>query len=193
MDTAPDFSVIMRNIASTFPSIHMMLAAIFMLMAAVTMFSAILDLAQSSDRQKKYVGTGHHASGWSAIAKIFIAGFMANLAANGQMINVVSSLFFSDNSFSLISIDSYVSSPDENEIQKYLRIVIIGVTQILGLIAVFKGLRIWAKASDKTGKEGFWHGFNYLIFGALCVQVAKVMGVVQATLGFDVFKMVGFV
>lgn len=193
MEAAPDFSVIMKNIASTFPSIHMMLAAIFMLMAAVTIFSGILDLAQSSDRQKKYVGTGHHASAWSGIAKIIIAGFMANLAVNGQMISVVSSVFFSDNSFSLISIDSYISSPEENEIQKYLRIVIIGITQMLGLIAVFKGLRIWAKVSDRTGKEGFWHGVNYLIFGTLCIQVAKVMGVIQATIGFDVFKMVGFV
>lgn len=193
MDTAPDFSVIMKNIASTFPSIHMMLGAIFMLMAVVTVFSGILDFAQSSDRQKKYMGTSHHATGWSGIIKIVIGGFMANLAANGQMISVFSSLFFSDNSFSLISIDSYVSAPDENEIQKYLRIVIIGTTQVLGLVAVFKGLRIWAKVSDKTSREGFWHGFNYIVFGALCVQVARVLGVIQATIGFDVFKMVGFV
>lgn len=170
-----------------------MLAAIFMLMAVITVFSAILDFAQASDKQKKYMGAGQHATAWSGIAKLFIAGFMANLAANGQMISVVSSLFFSDNNFALISIDSYVSSPDENEIQKYLRIVIIGATQILGLVAVFKGLRIWAKAADKTGREGFWHGFNYLVFGTLCVQVAKVMGVVQATIGFNVFKMIGFV
>ena len=193
MEAPPDFAVIMKNIVSTFPSIYTMLAAVFMLMAFVTAFSALLDLAQASDRQKKYFGVGHHATAWSGIFKLFIAGFMANFAANGQMISIVSSIFFDDYSHPLVSIDSYVAATDVDPMKKYLHITFIGFTQILGLVAIFKGLRIWAKAADKTGREGFWHGFNYLVFGTLCIQVARVIGTIQSTLGYDFFKMIGFV
>lgn len=193
MDAPPDFADILKNIASTFPSIYTMLGAVFMLMAFVTVFSALMDLVQASDKKKKYFGAAQQATATGAFLKIIVAGFMATFAANGQMISVVSSIFFSDNSHTLISIDSYVQSSDESAVQMYLRIIFIGFSQILGLIAIFKGLRIWSKAADKTGKEGFWHGFNYLIFGTLCIQVAKVLGVIQATIGYDIFKLVGLV
>lgn len=193
MEAPPDFAVIMKNIASTFPSIYTMLAAVFMLMAFITAFSALLDLAQASDRQKKYFGVGHHATAWSGIFKLFIAGFMANFAADGQMISIVSSIFFDDYSHSLVSIDSYVAASTVDPMKKYLHIIFIGFTQILGLVAIFKGLRIWAKAADKTGREGFWHGFNYLVFGTLCIQVARVIATIQSTLGYDFFKMIGFI
>lgn len=192
MEAPPDFAAIIQNITSTFPSIYSMLGSVFMLMAFVTAFSGLLDLAQASDRQKKYFGVGHHATAWSGIFKLFIAGFMATFAANGQMISIVSSIFWTDNSHALVSIDSYVSANSEDPIKKYLHITFIGFTQILGLVSIFKGLRIWAKAADKTGKEGFWHGFNYLVFGTLCIQIAKVIGTIQATLGYNFFKMIGF-
>ena len=189
-DSKPDFAVFVGNIAELLPSIYSVLGMFFMLVAFGMAFSAILDFAQAGERNKKYLGT-HQATALSGIVKLLIAGALANFATNGQAAEVMSSFFFNDNSFTLVSIDSYVSDAQENHVQKLTKIVIIGVTQILGLIAIFKGLRIWAKASDRSGKESAWHGLNYLIFGTLCVQVAQVMGIINNTFSFNFFSMIG--
>lgn len=189
-ESKPDFAVFVENIAELLPSIYSLLAAFFMLVAFMMAFSAIMDYAQAGEKNKKYLGT-HHATALSGTVKLLIAGALANFAVNGQAAEVVSSFFFNENSFSLISIDSYVSDAQENHVQKLTKIVIIGVTQVVGLIGVFKGLRIWARAADRSGKESAWHGLNYLIFGTLCIQVTQVMGVVNNTFSFNFFKMIG--
>lgn len=191
MSEVPDFSVIMGNIANTLPSVFSVIAMAFMLLSFTMVFSGVMDLAQSTDKKKKYLGT-HQATGWSGIIKILLGGVLANLAYSGDIAIVTSSIFFGDESdFTLMSIDSYVPSENENVVQKMVKVVLIGFTQVVGLLAIFKGIRIWAKASDKSGREGFWNGMNFIIFGTLCVQVARVMGVVQATIGFNFFKMIG--
>jgi hypothetical protein len=189
---APDFLTIITNIAGIFPSIYSMLGSLFMLFALIMVFSGLLDLAQSSDKQKKYIGT-HQASGYSAIIKILIAGILATTASNANMLHIASSIFFENTEIALISIDSYEPDVQVDQVQIMTKIVTIGIAQTLGILAIFKGLRIWAKASDKSSQDGFWHGFTYIIFGALLIQILRVVGVIQATIGFDFFKMVGLV
>lgn len=190
MNETIDFRVFVRNIAELLPSIYMVLGSFFVLVAFFMVFSAIIDFAQAGEKNKKYLGT-HQASGVSGIIKLIIAGALFNFADNGQAGTVLSSIFFDQNAFSLVSIDSYVTNHSENEVQMLTKIVIIGVTQVVGLIAIFKGLRIWAKASDRSGKESVSHGLNYLIFGTLCIQVTQVLGVINNTVGFNFFKMIG--
>lgn len=189
---APDFLTVITNIAGIFPSLYSMLGSLFMLFAIIMAFSGLLDLAQSSDRQKKYVGT-HQATGYSALVKILLAGVLATTAANANMFHIASSLFFDNTAIALISIDTYEPDSHANQAQVMTKIVLIGITQTIGILAIFKGIRVWAKASDKSGQDGFWHGFLYILFGALCIQILRVVGVIQATLGFDFFKMVGLV
>lgn len=190
MEETLDFGVFVGNIAELLPSIYTLLGALFMLIAFGMTFSAIIDFAQAGEKNKKYLGT-HQSSALSGIVKLIIAGALANFASNGQAASIMSSIFFDQNAFSLISIDSYVAAANENHVQRLTKIVLIGMTQVLGLIGIFKGLRIIAKASDRSGKESAWHGLNYLIFGTLCVQVAQVMGVINNTIGFNFFKMIG--
>lgn len=190
MNDELDFGVFVQNIAELLPSIYSVLGVIFMVIAFGMAFSAIVDFAQAGEKNKKYLGT-HQASAVSGLIKLIIAGALANFASHGQAGAILSSMFFDHNSFTLISIDSYVGNESENHVQKLTKIVIIGMTQVVGLIGIFKGLRIWAKASDRSGKESAWHGLNYLIFGTLCIQVAQVMGVINNTIGFNFFKMIG--
>lgn len=190
MNEELDFGVFVKNIAELLPSIYSVLGIIFMVIAFGMAFSAIIDFAQAGEKNKKYLGT-HQASAMSGLIKLIIAGALANFASHGQAAAIMSSVFFDNNSFTLISIDSYVGNESENHVQKLTKIVIIGMTQVVGLIGIFKGLRIWAKASDRSGKETAWHGLNYLIFGTLCIQVAQVMGLINNTIGFNFFKMIG--
>lgn len=187
-----DYIVFARNIASLLPSVYSLLGAIFMLVAFWMAFSAIIDFAQAGEKNKKYLGT-HQASAMSGIVKLIIAGVLFNFASNGQAIHVFSSAFFTVNEFQLVSIDSYVDNHDGNLAQKYSQIIIFGVTQALGLYAIFKGLRIWAKASDRSGRETVGHGLSYVIFGTLCVQIQQVLAVITNTIGFNFFSMIGLV
>lgn len=187
-----DYITFTKNIASLLPSIYSLLGALFMLVAFGMAFSAIIDFAQAGEKNKKYLGT-HQASALSGVIKLIIAGVLANFAYNGQAATVFSSVFFWTNEFELVSIDSYVSSPNENLAQKYSQIIIFGVTQAIGLIAIFKGLRIWAKASDRSGRESAWHGLNYVIFGTLAVQIQQVLAVISNTIGFNFFSMIGLI
>lgn len=188
----PNILTIMTNVAGVLPSLYSVIGAIFVLAGLVTAFSGVLDLAQSSDKQKKYFGT-HQASGFSGFIKIIIAGLLVTTAANANMIHIASSLFFDNTQIAMISLESYEPWQEANPIQVLYKVLLLGLAQTLGLLGIFKGLRIWAKASDKSGQDGFWHGFAYIIFGALLIQFMRVIGVIQATIGFDFFKMVGLV
>lgn len=193
VSVTPDFADVLTNIAETLPSIYMVLGGFFFLIGFAMIFSGVMDLAQSTEKNKRYLG--HQATGLSGIIKILLGGVMANFAANGDAAVMVSSIFFGREGmdFALVSIDSYQGPNDETIVSKNVKIVLFGLAQVVGLIAIFKGLRIWSKASDKSGKDGFWNGVNYIIFGTLCVQAASVLGVIQKTLGFEFFKMVGLV
>lgn len=191
-DNSIDYLTFAKNIASLLPSVYSLLGALFMLVAFGMTFSAIVDFAQASEKNKKYLGT-HQASALSGIVKLIIAGVLANFAYNGQAATVLSSIFFTVNDFQLVSIDSYVARPNENLAQKYSQIIIFGVTQAIGLIAIFKGLRIWAKASDRSSRESAWHGLNYVIFGTLAIQIQQVLAVITNTIGFNFFSMIGLV
>lgn len=193
MENVPDLTIIMTNIVNTFPSIYRMLAWVFIFFSLLVVFDGILDLAASTDRKRKYFGGRTQPTGWSGLAKIIIAGFIFNLASNGQMISITSSIFFSDYSYTLVTLENFQDSGNGNELSKITRIAMIGFTQIVGIVAVFKGLLVWIKASDGTGRETFWHGAAYILFGTLCVQIGRFLGAIQATLGFDFFKMIGLV
>lgn len=191
-DNPIDYITFTKNIASLLPSVYSLLGALFMLVAFWMAFHAIVDFAQAGEKNKKYLGT-HQSSALSGVIKLIIAGVLANFAYNGQAATVFSSVFFSVNEFELVSIDSYVDQATMNLAQKYSQIIIFGVTQAIGLIAIFKGLRIWAKASDRSSRESAWHGLNYVIFGTLAVQIQQVLAVITNTIGFNFFSMIGLV
>lgn len=190
MEENLDFKIFVQNIAELLPSIYSLLSSFFILIALGMTFWALVDFAQAGEKNKKYLGT-HQASAASGIVKLLVAGALGNFGTNGQAGSVMASVFFNQHKMELISIDSYVGHADENPVQVLTKIVIIGMTQIVGLIAIYKGLRILSRAADRSGKEGAWHGVNYLIFGTLCIQVTQVIGIVNNTVGFNFFKMVG--
>ena len=190
MDQAPNFVTILANIAEFIPLFYKTVAAFVIFFAIWVAFLGILDLAHAST-QKRHFSTSQHASGWGGIGKLLIAGVLLNFAVSGQVITVGSSLFFENNTYTFMSLDSYVPSANDSELKKYLLIVMIGFTQAVGVLAIFKGLRLWVKATSREVQNGFTHGCAYLIFGVLCVQIGRVIGVVQASIGYNFLKLIG--
>lgn len=184
------FEQVMENLACTLPSLYAIATVFFIVGGLWLTFFAILDLAQLSESRRKYLGT-QQPSGAGVIIKLFVAGLMLNFALSGQTANVISSMFFSDNSYQLITIESYVSDPEESAVQRLTRITLFGFMQVVGIIAIFKGLRVFAKISDRSSQESGWHGAAYLIYGTLCMQFAKVLSVIENTIGFSVFSILG--
>ncbi|HCV3190438.1 TPA: hypothetical protein OV554_003580, partial [Acinetobacter baumannii] len=122
MESVPDLTIIMTNIVNTFPSIYRMLGWVFIFFSLLVIVDGILDLAASTDRKRKYFGGRTQPTGWGGLAKIIIAGFIFNLAANGQMISVASSVFFSDYSFTLVTLENFQDNGNGNELTKITRI-----------------------------------------------------------------------
>lgn len=192
MSTAPDFVQVARNIAATLPSFYSVLGYMFIAIALAMVFSGILDLIHAGDKKKKMMGTSHGAGAWSGIVKIFVGGLLGSFADNGVIVHMMNSVLFGNIGYELLSLDSYVpGKTGTTEEQQLIRIILVGFTQVIGMISVFKGLRSWVKAADKTGKESFWHGVMYIIFGVLCIQMIPTLALMERTLGFSFLSMVG--
>lgn len=187
---APDFGVILNNVAQIFPPIYFALAGLLLVMAIVLVFSALVDMAQVGDPNKKYFGTAQPSFA-GALIKLMIAGVMASFAASGDLIAIISHGLFGVTQFELVSIDSYDAGQNEDAIRRGIRIVIISLTQCVGIIAIIKGLRVWAKCADKSGKESAMQGLGFIIAGVLCVQVALVVQIVEQTLGYKLTQLIG--
>lgn len=185
-----NFEQVMENLAGTLPSMYAIATVFFIVSGLWLSFFAVLDLAQLSESRKRYLGT-HQPTGVGVIIKLVVAGLMLNFALSGQTANVISSMFFSDNSYQLITIESYVSDPEESSIQRLSRILIFGFMQVVGIIAIFKGLRIFAKLSDRSARESGWQGVAFLVYGTLCIQFDKVLTVIENTIGFNLFSILG--
>lgn len=191
MAEVPDFTQVMQNIAGIFPSIYLALGALAMLMAFLLAFGGVVDLAQSSDHNKKFFGT-NQASLTSGLVKLVLAGLLANFANSGQLVALVSESFFGGTgAFELVSLDSYTPDSTLNEMQRNIQVVVLSLTQTVGIIAVLKGVRVWAKASDKSGQEGILTGLAYVIAGTLCIQISLVIKVVEQTLGYNLLSFFG--
>ncbi len=190
MSASIEFSKVLENIAGTFPSVYSIIGVVFVVAGLLATFSALLDLLQLSEPHKKYLGV-HQPTGTGVIIKLFVAGFMMNFALSGQMANIISSMFFTDNTFDLVSIDTYVSDASETAVTKFSKIIVYGFMQAVGMVSIFKGLRIWSKSADRSSRETAWHGFALLVYGTLCMQFGQVLGVIQRTLGFDLFSLIG--
>lgn len=190
-NAVPDFEQIMYNVSSIFPSIYAALGALVMLMAVFMAFSGVVDLAQTGEKNKKFFGT-NQASMVSGIVKLVLAGLMANFAYSGELVALVSEGFFGgDGSFELVSIDSYSPEAPLNQLQRSIQIVLISLTQTVGIIAIIKGIRVWYRASDRSGRESTVTGLSYIIAGVLCVQVMLVIKVVENTLGYNLLGFFG--
>lgn len=191
MESSPNVVEILANIAGIIPHIYTTLGYVVILYSIWMTIDGLLDMGHAARKKHRFSGS-NNGTALGGFFKLIIAGLLLTLAVDGSVISIGSSLFFPDNSHSFISIDTYVSDGSENELKKMMRIVVIGFTQIVGVFTIFKGLRTWSKAADKEIKNGFAQGAGYLVAGILCVQVARVIGVVQATVGFNFLNMVGF-
>lgn len=191
--TTPEFQTFMQNVADALPSTYSMIMSVFVLIGLFTAFSGVMDLAQSADKHKKHFPSGKTPSYWGGVAKILIAGCMCMMGTNLEWVSVASSVYMGESSsFDLVTIESYVPSDANESVETRLtKTAILGVSQIVGILAVFRGLRMWAKISDGTSRDSAWHGFAYMVFGSMCVQLSYMGQLVENTLGFNFFSIIG--
>lgn len=191
--TTPEFATFMRNVAEALPSTYTMLMTVFVLCGLFVAFSGVMDLVQSADKHKKHFAAGKSPTYWGGVFKIIIAGCMCMMGTNLEMVSVAASVYMGESAnFDLVTIESYVPSSENESVEtKLTKVALLGIAQIVGIVAVFRGLRIWAKISDGTSRESAWHGFAYMIFGSMCVQLGWMGKLVENTLGFNFFSIIG--
>lgn len=190
----PEFQAFMQNVVDTLPSTYTMIMSVFVLIGLITVFSGVMDLAQSTDKNKKHFAAGKMPTYWGGVSKILIGGIMCMMGTNLEWVSVAASVYMgTDANFELVSVESYLPASEVESLETRLtKIALLGVAQIVGIIAVFKGLRIWSKIADGSSRESGWHGFAYMIFGSMCVQLAWMGQLVENTLGFNFFSIIGF-
>lgn len=193
---APNFTIVLKNIAAIFPGLQLAMGYVFILIACIMVYNAFMDLvymAISRNHPSVIFGKRSANGGFvGVVIKLLCAGFIINFVTLGELGNIASSLFLGDDhSYVLVNIQNYVPQKNESDGQKYAMICILSLAQTMGFYAIFKGVRMASAISDRTSRASPWHALLFVIAGAACLQITKVLAIIQNTLGFNVLHLFG--
>ncbi|WP_436899610.1 type VI secretion protein [Acinetobacter gyllenbergii] len=149
---------------------------------------AVVDPVNAS----RYLTQIRRPSAMGVLTKMIIAVVLAQLGLNLQLVDVMGSLM-SDTTPAAVTYYDYsknVGSSYTAELNLTV-LVLIGVCQLVGLLALMKGLFIWRDNSDGIGKASNAQGFVYLIGGMLAYKIEEVHALLATIFGLDFFKIIG--
>lgn len=200
MSTSPYFTptadVVLKNIASIIPGFQVTMAYVFVFVACCMILNGFMDLMHLTSNKhnpSKIFGVGTSSGGaLGAAVQIFIGGFIINFASQGELGQILSSVFFGENNtYRMININNYAPSEAISDSTRYARVLIFGLVQTMGVLAIFKAMRMAAAIARKTSKTSPWTAIKVALAGALCLQIFDVLDLVENTIGFSFFHVIG--
>ncbi len=149
---------------------------------------AVIDPVNAS----RYITQVRRPSAMGCLTKVIIAVVLAQLGLNLQLVDVMGS-FLNDTTPDAVTYYDYAQNVGNTYTAEMnlTVLVLIGVSQLVGLLALVKGLLIWRDNSDGIGKSTNAQGFVYLIGGMLAYKIEDVHALFATVFGLDFFKIIG--
>ena len=159
----------------------------FVVTGLVITGTALFDLVQASSPQQKFFGHGmKEPTTGGALLKILIGGAFASLGYDGYIIGALGSSLFGGNGIELVTVQSYLPNAGANDLGAYIVTAVVGFTQLVGIIAVARGLYGFVEKIDAQGNATYRKAWVLIITGVLCVYVQDVHDVFVNTFGTQI-------
>lgn len=189
----PDFIQMLMNIGQVIPSTIGMIRYVIIFIGFLMVINAVIDIYLANQATTtKFVSVRHQPTFAGATVRIFIGGAMAALGLSLHMVGVASSIFMGDHTpTQLLTLGDYIPDNQPGAEFMVVKSVVVGLLQAVGIVAIAKGLVIWNEVSKGTSKHSGWHGFNFIILGAIAFQSVWFQDMVANTIGYNIFEMIG--
>ncbi|MDC5278006.1 type VI secretion protein [Acinetobacter baumannii] len=139
----------------------------------------------------RFMTTVRRPSNMGAIAKLFIGVLMGTLGAQLQLVDVLGTLISDTTPPAVTWADYQQIGTGAAEEAKLTVLVIVGIMQFFGLLAVAKGLTIWRDNADGIAKQSVSQGFWFMVGGMLAYKIEVVHHLAATIFGLDFFKIIG--
>ena len=118
--------------------------------------------------------------------KVLIGGAFASLGYDGYIIGALGSSLFGGNGIELVTVQSYLPNAGANDLGAYIVTAVVGFTQLVGIIAVARGLYGFVEKIDAQGNATYRKAWVLIITGVLCVYVQDVHNAFVNTFGTQI-------
>jgi len=190
MGDFPDLMEVLVNIGGSVEPVVDMIRTIAALMGLYLVGSGLIEVwGVTHDNALKYVAGRQRFSVGSALISIFVGAMLlatADLAVIRALGHTLSGNTYSAGQ--IISASMKYSGPGMSEKAQAASMVILGIMQIVGMIAMIKG---WMTINRYYNNQqaGLGQAAGWLIGGVLCWNFKWFVDVLNATIGFKVFTL----
>ncbi|MGQ1269962.1 type VI secretion protein (plasmid) [Acinetobacter baumannii] len=185
---------ILQNMGFFFVAATEVLRYFFVVSGFYVFLHALVDFVQISQPALagRFMTQIRRPSAFGASMKLIIAAFLCTLGLRLQLLDIVGSLISDTTPAGVTYYDytQYTGSSYTDELNLAV-LVIIGVLQFFGLLAIGRGLWIWRDNADGIAKLSVGQGTMFMIGGMLAYKVEVVHAFLASWFGLDFFKIIG--
>lgn len=186
----PDLLAILANVQTQIPPIIMMLQAIASLIGLWLVAGSLIELwGVSHDNALKYVPSRNRFSVGSALVQLVIGSLMCAMGTL-QLVGIMSRTLTDDYANSRFL--SYTPSSGSFDEQRLAAMAgLLGIMQIVGLVAMMKGWLTLNAHANGQARAGMGTAAAWLIGGVVAWNFKWFTDVTNCTLGWNVIGMFG--
>ncbi|WP_173912859.1 type VI secretion protein [Acinetobacter sp. Marseille-Q1618] len=189
-----DFIQVLQNSGTLIVASITIARYLCVVLGFIVFVRAILDMIAVSDpvNATRFMTTVRRPSASGVVVKLIIAMLLVQLGLNLQLVDVMGSLLNDTrpNAVTYYDYSQTVGNSYTAELSLTI-LVVIGICQLVGIMAMIKGLLIWRDNSDGIGKSSNAQGFVYILGGMLSYKIEDVHALVATIFGLDFFKIIG--
>ena len=183
----PDLIDVLINIGAVIPALIMMLQAFTALIGLYLVSSSFIEIwGVTNDNALKYVAGRQKYSIGSAIITLFIGSFLLALSTL-ELVGVLSRTLSGGYASSRITAESlaYTSGGGLEEKAQIATLVLLGIMQVVGFIAILKGWLTLNQYYNQQGQASLRQSWGWMIGGILAWNFKWFSDVINNTLGFN--------
>lgn len=145
------------------------------LYAFYLMVDLIFDIVAANTPHKKiFWGGQQEPTVTGAFIKFVVASFLATFGLDDYLVMMLGQSLFGSEANGLVVIESYLPQAGNNELGAYVLVMVIGFAQIVGILAILRGLYAIVQRVNKEGKSTYRMAGSLIFLGALCYNIENV-------------------
>jgi len=187
----PDLMEVLINIGAIVPSVIMMLQGIAALIGLYLVSISLVEIwGVTHDNAMKYVAGRQRFSIGSALISMLIGSMLLSMGTL-ELVGVLSRTLTGDYASSRITAEAlaYTNNGGLTEKVQIATLVLLGIMQIIGFIAMIKGWLTVNQYYNQQGQVGIGHAMGWIIGGVLAWNFKWFSDLINNTVGFEVIRL----